>query len=289
MKTIFIITGQSGSGKSTALAAFEDAGYYCVDNLPVSLLAKFLELPVEKETHFKGFVLGMDLRERGFLTSYRSVFDELRAAGHNLEIIFLEADNSTLTRRYSQTRRTHPFAGKMQSVAEAIDREAQELQPLRNEDATRIIDTSAFNVHKLKQVIGALAADSQDGIQLKITIVSFGFKYGLPEEADLTVDVRFLKNPYFVPELKPFSGLDPNVKDFVLSDETTRTFLTHYVDLLEFLIPLYQKEGKRYLTIAVGCTGGRHRSVAVSSEIHRQLKARYPDARLTHRDIGNEG
>ena len=288
MKTIVIITGQSGSGKSTALAAFEDAGYYCVDNLPVSLLPKFLELPVEKETHFRGLVFGMDLRERSFLSSYRTVFDELRASGHNLEIIFLEADTATLARRYSQTRRTHPFAEGDTSVTEAIQKEAEQLLPLRNEDASRIIDTSAFTVHKLKQRIADLAVDSQNGSLLKLTVVSFGFKYGLPEDADLAVDVRFLRNPYFIPELKPFSGLDEGVKEYVLSHDTTQVFLKKYIDLLQFLIPHYQKEGKRYLTIAVGCTGGRHRSVAVSSEIHKALLSRYPETRLVHRDIGND-
>lgn len=285
---IFIITGQSGSGKSSALAAFEDAGCYCVDNLPVTLLPKFLELPIEKETHYKGFAFGMDLRERSFLLSYRTVFDELRQAGHRLEIIFLEADVATLTRRFSQTRRTHPLAVGGKGVVDAINQERDELLALRNEDATRIIDTSSFNVHRLKKAISDLAADSRDGMSLKLAIISFGFKYGVPEDADLMVDVRFLDNPYFVPELKPHSGLDPAVRAFVLNGEGTRTFLAKYTDLLEFLLPLYQKEGKRYLTLAVGCTGGRHRSVAIATELHNHLKDRFPDIRLLHRDIGQD-
>ncbi|BCS94635.1 nucleotide-binding protein [Desulfoluna limicola] len=288
ISNIFIITGQSGSGKSTALAAFEDAGYYCVDNLPVTLLPKFLEIPIEKDSHYKGLAFGMDLRERSFLMSYRSVFDELRQAGHRLEIIFLEADVATLTRRFSQTRRTHPLALGDKGVVDAINQERDELLALRNEDATRIIDSSSFNVHKLKKEISDLAADSCDGIRLKLAIVSFGFKYGIPEDADLMVDVRFLENPYFVPELKPHSGLSPAVRDFVLNGEGTRTFLTKYTDLLDFLIPMYQKEGKRYLTLAVGCTGGRHRSVAISTEIHNHLRGRFSDIRLLHRDIGQD-
>lgn len=285
---IFIITGQSGSGKSTGLAALEDAGYYCVDNLPVSLLPKFLEIPIEKETHYRGLAFGMDLRERTFLMSYRSVFDELRQAGHRLEIIFLEADVATLTRRFSQTRRTHPLAVGDKGVVDAINQERDELLALRNEDATRIIDTTGLNVHKLKKEISDLAADSRDGVNLKLSIVSFGFKYGTPEDADLMVDVRFLENPYFVPELKPHSGLEPAVRDFVLNGEGTRTFLTKYTDLLDFLIPMYQKEGKHYLTLAVGCTGGRHRSVAIATELHHHLKGRFSDIRLLHRDIGQD-
>lgn len=286
---IFIITGQSGSGKSTALAAFEDAGYYCVDNLPVALLPKFLEIPIEKDTHYRGIAFGMDLRERNFLTMYRKVFSELRQAGHKLKVIFLEADVATLTRRFSQTRRTHPLAVGDKGVMEAINHERGELLALRNEDATRIIDTSSFNTHKLKQVISELAADSRDGSPFKISVVSFGFKYGILVDADLIVDVRFLDNPYFVPELKPHSGLSPAVRDFVLKGEGTHAFLSKYTDLLDFLIPMYQKEGKHYLTLGVGCTGGRHRSVAIAAEIHSHLRGRFPDIRLLHRDIGLEG
>jgi len=285
---IFIITGQAGSGKSTALAAFEDTGYYCVDNLPVTLLPKFMEIPIAKETHYKGIAFGMDLRERSFLKSYRSVFDELKQAGHKLKIIFLEADVATLTRRFSQTRRTHPLAVGDKGVMDAIKQEREELLALRNEDATRIIDTSSLTVHELKKVISELSADSHHRTPLKISVVSFGFKYGVPQDADLMVDVRFLENPYFIPELKPHSGLSPDVRDFVLNGEGTRTFLLKYTDLLDFLIPMYQKEGKHYLTLGVGCTGGRHRSVAVATEIHNHLKRRYPDIRLLHRDIGRE-
>lgn len=285
---IFIITGQSGSGKSTGLAAFEDAGYYCVDNLPVTLLPKFLELPIEKDTHYKGLAFGMDLRERSFLHSYRKVFDELKRAGHKLEVIFLEADVATLTRRFSQTRRSHPLAVGETGVVDAINQERNELLALRNEDATHIIDTSNFNVHKLKKEVSNLAADSREGILLKLAIVSFGFKYGVPEDADMMVDVRFLENPYFIPELKAHSGLNPAVREFVMNGEGTGTFLTKYTDLLDFLIPMYQKEGKRYLTLAVGCTGGRHRSVAIATEIHNHLKGRFSDIRLLHRDIGQD-
>ena len=282
---IFIITGQSGSGKSTCLAAFEDAGYYCVDNLPVTLLPKFLEIPMEKDTHYKGFAFGMDLRERTFLMSYRSVFHELRQAGHRLEVIFLEADIATLTRRFSQTRRTHPLALGDKGVVDAINQERDELLALRNEDATRIIDTSSLNVHQLKKQISNLAADSLDGVNLKLSIVSFGFKYGTPEDADLMVDVRFLDNPYFVAELKPHSGLNPAVRDFVLNGEGTRTFLTKYTDLLDFLIPMYQKEGKHYLTLAVGCTGGRHRSVYLVEKLSAALRSNWPHVLVHHREL----
>ncbi len=285
---IFIITGQSGSGKSTGLAAFEDAGYYCVDNLPVTLLPKFLELPIEKDTHYTGLAFGMDLREPSFLHSYRSVFNELKRAGHTLEVIFLEADVATLTRRFSQTRRSHPLAVGDKGVVDAINQERAELLCLRNEDATHIIDTSRLTVHQLKKKISELAQDTRGEIRLKLAIVSFGFKYGIPEDADLMVDVRFLENPYFIPELKAHSGLNPDVREFVMNGEGTATFLKKYTDLLDFLIPMYQKEGKHYLTLAVGCTGGRHRSVAIATEIHHHLRGRFSKIRLLHRDIGQD-
>lgn len=280
---IIIISGMSGSGKSTAVAAFEDAGYYCVDNMPVDLLPKFLELPIKNNLEIRGLAFVMDLREKDFPSRCEPVFDSLRTAGYRFEIIFLEADEKTLIRRYSQTRRQHPLSAES-SVVEGIKIETERFGKLRK-NADRIIDTTNFDFHKLKSVITSIAQTRHGFTPLSINVVSFGFKYGIPMDSDMIIDVRFLQNPYFVPHLKALSGLDPDVRDYVLNNETTRGFLEKYLSLLDYLIPLYKKEGKSYLTIAVGCTGGRHRSVAVSSAVHDHICRYEKEPLLSHRDI----
>jgi len=281
--TIIIITGLSGSGKSTAVAAFEDAGFYCVDNMPVALLPKFLELPVESDSEIAGIAFVMDLREKGFLSKYTMVFDGLKREGYRFEILFLEADEQMLLQRYSTTRRHHPLSqGK--GLLEGIRTEKEQLIQLRSA-ADKIIDTSQFNVHELKAYILEFARKSKKHGLMRINILSFGFKYGIPHEADLIVDVRFLPNPYFVPELKALDGEAPKVKDFIMTKSETNRFLDKYFDLLDYLIPLYEKEGKSYLTIAVGCTGGRHRSVTVARCIHDHIKPSRKHTQISHRDI----
>ena len=280
---IIIITGLSGSGKSTAVAAFEDAGFYCVDNMPVDLLPKFLELPIESESEITGLALVMDLREKGFLSKYKDVFDSLRHKGHNFEILFLEADEQILLQRYSQTRRQHPISqGK--GVLESIRAEKQMLKDLKKA-ADNVINTSHYNVHELKSIILNIAQKVIELVPMYIKIVSFGFKYGIPHDADLIIDVRFLPNPYFVPELKALDGETQQVKDYVLENKETRIFLDKYLDLLDYLIPLYEKEGKAYLTLAVGCTGGRHRSVVIARTIYEHINASELQIEMTHRDI----
>ncbi len=281
--SIIIITGLSGSGKTTALAALEDNGYYCVDNMPVTLLPKFLELPFESSSDMAGLGFVMDLREKGFVSNYESILRDLRAKGHQCEIFFLEADEKTLLQRYSTTRRHHPLA-KGQGIAAAIQAEKQLLKPLRSA-CDRIIDTSAFNVHELKAHIADIASKTQKWGTMQINVLSFGFKYGTPQDADLIIDVRFLSNPYFVPELKPLDGSNRKIRDFVLGRQTTRAFLRRYLDLLDFLIPLYEREGKAYLTIAVGCTGGRHRSVVIASEVYGHIASSGRQVAKQHRDI----
>lgn len=280
---IYIITGMSGSGKSTAMAAFEDIGFYCVDNMPIALLPKFLELTIESSSEIMGLAFVMDLRERGFLLRHSEVFDGLRKSGYDLEIVFLEADETVLVQRYSQTRRHHPLSGD-KGILEGIRAEKEQLRPLRA-IADHIIDTSRFTVHNLKSRIFDIARQAKMQATMRTTILSFGFKFGIPHEADLIVDVRFLANPYFVPELSPLNGKEPKVRDFVMDREETRIFLDKYVDLLDFLLPLYEKEGKAYLTIAVGCTGGKHRSVAVAEAIYERI--RQPERRIDvrHRDV----
>lgn len=282
---IFIITGLSGSGKSTAIAAFEDAGFYCVDNMPVALLPKFLELPIETDWEISGLAFVMDLRERGFLSKYERVFDSLRQKGYDFEILFLEADEDVLIQRYSQTRRAHPLS-QDRRIQEGIQAEQRQLGPLRK-TADRIINTSQYNVHKLKSVILSIAWKEGHLAPMKINILSFGFRYGIPHDADMIIDVRFLANPYFVPELKELNGETREVRNYVLNRRETRVFLDKYLTLLDYLIPLYQKEGKAYLTIGIGCTGGCHRSVAIAHAVFTHVSK--PDRRveLIHRDIEN--
>lgn len=281
---IIIITGVSGSGKSTAIAAFEDANYYCVDNMPVDLLPKFLELPVEEHaSEIAGLVFVMDLREKGFLSKYSSVFESIRQKGYNFKILFLEADEKILLQRYSQTRRQHPLSHN-KSLLDGIKAEKEQLKDLR-EKADRVINTSYCNVHELKSIIFNIAQESRKPVQMRISIQSFGFKYGVPHGADLIMDVRFLENPFFIPELKDLDGEDEEVKDFVLNNDKARVFLQKYLDLLEYLIPLYEKERKAYLTIAVGCTGGRHRSVVIAQCIYESIDKLGKQVGITHRDI----
>ncbi len=280
---IIIISGRSGSGKSTAIAAFEDAGFYCVDNMPVVLLPEFLKLPIERAAEIAGLVFVMDLREKGFLSEYASVFESLKKNGYKYEIIFLEANEETLLQRYSQTRRHHPLShGK--SLLEGIRAEKEKLRNLRKR-ADIVIDTSFYNSHELKAVIFGIAQKSEKLSQIRINVMSFGFKYGIPNDADLIIDVRFLANPFFVPELKNLDGEADETKKYILNNNDTRVFLKKYLDLLDYLIPLYEKEGKAYLTIAVGCTGGRHRSVTIARSIFEQINRQGKQVEITHRDI----
>ena len=290
MKTspIIMITGRSGSGKSTAMAAMEDAGFYCVDNMPVALLPLFLALPFDSEV--AGVALVMDLREKGFLSAYPKVLEDLRQDGYRFEILFLEAEEEILLRRYSQTRRHHPLTGEG-GLLEAIRAEAARMKGLRQE-ADRVIDTSRYSVHQLRAQILEIARRHVPPASMRIDIVSFGFKYGTPPEADLLLDVRFLPNPYFVADLKPLDGEAPKIREYVLNPEKSRLFLTKYFDLLDYLIPLYKQEGKAYLTLAIGCTGGRHRSVAVARTLFEHITGNDLctglQVELYHRDINQE-
>ncbi|MBC2716840.1 MAG: RNase adapter RapZ [Desulfobacteraceae bacterium] len=280
---IIIISGLSGSGKSTAIAALEDTGFYCVDNMPVELLPKFLELPMHSDTEIKGLAFVMDIREKGFLNSWPAVFEDLRQKDHHFEILFLEAEETVLLKRFSQTRRQHPLV-RDKSLLEGIREEKKLLDPLK-EAASRIIDTSNCNIHDLKSIIFNLAQSTVEALAMRIKIMSFGFKHGIPHDTDLIIDVRFLANPYFIPELKKYDGKNEKVKNYVLTNQTTHTFLLKFNDLLDFLIPLYEKEGKSYLTIAVGCTGGQHRSVVIGETIYNHINKPGRPVDINHRDI----
>ena len=280
---IIIISGLSGSGKSTAIKALEDVGYFCVDNLPVVLLPKFLELRTGSESEISKLALVMDIREKGFLSSYSEILDRLRSQGYQFEILFLEASEEILLRRYSQTRMQHPLA-KGKSILEAIRDEEEQLKGLK-QIANKVIDTSHYNVHELKAVILGHVLKVVHTGHLEVHVLSFGYKYGVPYDADLVIDVRFLPNPYFVPELRGLDGTASRVRTFVEKWDETIIFLKKYLDLLDYLVPLYKKEGKSHLTIAVGCTGGRHRSVVIADEIFQHLKKKIDRINLVHRDI----
>ena len=280
---IFIITGCAGSGKSTALDAFEASGFYCVDNMPIALLPAFLGLPIQTDPEFAGFAFVMDSREKRFLTEYPSILDAIRADGYAFEIIYLEAGEAVLVKRFNETRRQHPLAVD-KPLLDGIRYEHNLLQGLRS-SAARIIDTSHFNVHELKALIQDMARKNRDRSAMRIGILSFGFKYGIPMDANLVMDVRFLSNRYFVPALKHLDGRNPGVRKFVLDNADCRKFLIQYLAMLDYLIPLYANEGRAYLTIAIGCTGGCHRSVVIASAVYEYLKKAGCRTGITHRDI----
>ena len=284
---VYIITGLSGSGKSTAIQAFEDASYYCVDNMPMELLPKFLDLPFKENPDVKGTAFVMDMRSKNFIQDYSSGITAIEELGISPEIIFLEASVDTLLRRYSQTRRHHPIAHE-KTLLESITSEKKTMQFIKQK-AHHTIDTTSYNVHELKSMILDLIHDGKKSMDLmKLNILSFGFKYGIPNDADLVMDLRFLANPYFVPELKNLDGESKDVKKFILTNPETQNFLDKYFTLIDYLIPLYKRENKAYLTIAVGCTGGRHRSVAIARSIFEHLNKKGLTPGIIHRDIDRD-
>jgi UPF0042 nucleotide-binding protein len=282
-KQIVVITGMSGSGKSTAIRALEDAGFFCIDNLPVVLLPKLTELA--GGGHIERMALVVDVREGVFLKDAPRMLAEVRRAGHQVEVLFLDSSDDSLLRRFSETRRRHPLAPSG-TVAEGIRMEREELRDLR-ELADQVIDSSALNVHDLKRMVQARFSP-EPAAGPSLSIMSFGYRYGVPPQADLVLDVRFLPNPYFVPELKGLTGKVPKVAAYVLDREETQQFLDKVVDLCRFLFPRYQKEGKAYLTVALGCTGGKHRSVAIAAELTRRLQDDNTRVQLWDRDIEKE-
>ncbi|WP_242394120.1 RNase adapter RapZ [Anaeromyxobacter oryzisoli] len=283
---VVIITGVSGSGKSTALRALEDAGFYCVDNLPIVFLEKLLELSGHTAGEVSRFALVVDAREGRFLAEAPRVIEELRHQGADVEVIFLDASDETLVRRYSETRRRHPLSGEGGTVLDGIAAEREALAELKS-IADEVADTTTLNVHELKRLVGRRFV-AGEGAKLGVTVVSFGYRFGIPTHADLVLDVRFLPNPFFVPELKPFPGTDPRVAGFVLGQPDAKAFLERFSELCGFLLPRYRAEGKNYLTIAIGCTGGKHRSVAIAGALAERLEAGGQPVRLWHRDVEKE-
>ena len=288
MKNIraILISGLSGSGKTTAIKALEDIGFYCVDNLPILLLPKFLELCEQSDGKISKVAVVEDIRgeasypssqqqggtegEKDFLEDSRRIIQGLKREDYPIEILFLESSNPILMRRFSETRRQHPLAVGG-SIREGLHLERERLQGIRD-IANMVIDTSELNVHQLKEKIQQYAQEGRGSSQMTVVLLSFGYSFGIPFEVDLLMDVRFLPNPYFVEELKRFKGDHPKVAEYVLQWEETKEFLRHVQEFIRFLLPLYEREGKTHLTIAVGCTGGRHRSIVIVNRLAEMLQ-----------------
>jgi UPF0042 nucleotide-binding protein len=281
---IVIITGVSGSGKSTAIKALEDLGFFCVDNLPPVLFPKFIELCKASSGEISKVAMVMDVRQRDFLKEYPGIFKELNKKGERIRILFLESSDEVLVRRFKETRRQHPLAEKG-SVLEGLQIERDKLSDLKLL-ASEIIDTSSFTIHQLREIIIQLFSKIHDRRKMTITLTSFGYKFGIPYDADLVMDVRFLPNPFFVSELREFSGDDEKVYNYVMHNAIAEDFIKKFFALVNFLIPHYEKEGKSYLTIGVGCTGGRHRSVAVINSLEKLISKKGFLIRVLHRDLG---
>lgn len=283
---VVIVTGMSGSGRTTAIRALEDVGFFCIDNLPIVLLDKFLLL-AERHEEIRRVALGVDIRERGFLQAIAATLGEVRSLGHRLDVIFLDATDETLIRRYSETRRRHPLSGETVSLAEAIQRERGMLEGVRSQ-ADWVVDTSELNVHQLKALIQQ-AYDPQAASRMTVSVVSFGYRHGVPRESDYVFDCRFLPNPYFVDGLRAKSGLDAEVRDHVRGQPEWEEFFARVTGLIGFTLPRHEKEGKPLLTVAFGCTGGRHRSVAVAEAVAEWLREQGCPVRVTHRDVEETG
>ncbi|MGH7907925.1 MAG: RNase adapter RapZ [Candidatus Binataceae bacterium] len=282
---LIIVTGVSGSGRASALRVLEDLGLYCVDNLPVALAPAVIRLATEHDPALSGVALGIDARERMFFPEWPSIFAELERTGIIPEIVFLDASDETLARRYSESRRPHPMAESGLSVADSIRRERLALAEMR-ERASRIIDTTTLTVHELREIVVAFVVGSERRGEITVRLVSFGYKYGLPVGLDLVLDARFIPNPFFVPDLRDLTGLDEKVRAYVMNQAEARRFVDEIARLLEFLLPLYRREAKSYLTIGVGCTGGRHRSPALVTELRDRLAGSGVRTDVSHHDIG---
>lgn len=283
---IVIITGLSGSGMSSATNAFEDLGYFCVDNLPLTLLPTFARLvrPEDRHAqHIERAALVIDIREGRFLKEFPARLKELRASGKDVHVVFLEASDDALVRRFSETRRPHP-ADEGNGLVAAIRSERAAMEAVRAR-ADQVIDTSEHTVHTLRRLLIERFSPDADADAMRVQVISFGYKHGFPRDIDLMFDVRHLPNPHFVPELRDFSGHDPRVVKFLTSSDEVKETIRRFAELADYLLPLYQREGKSYLTIGIGCTGGRHRSVMVANALARHLRRNGFDATASHRDV----
>ncbi len=281
-RRLLIITGLSGSGKSTAARVLEDQGFFVVDNLPLVMLPDFMQRAREELNPNADVAVVIDVRNRGFLSDYDQTFALLEGEGYQLDILFFEAADAVLQRRYSETRRLHPLA-TVETLQSGIEKERQQLHQLRD-SATKIIDSSNLNSRQLRDLILGFLGEKHDSL-LIVNLESFGYRFGLPPASDLVFDVRFLPNPHYIDELRPLTGLDPKLQEYVLSQQTCRDFRQHLDHMLGFLLPHYQAEGKSYLTVAIGCTGGRHRSVSIVEDLSNSFPESGVILRVNHRDV----
>ncbi len=285
---LLILTGMSGAGKSTAFKMLEDMGYYCVDNLPIPLFRAFIDL-TDASSNGPDYkvALGIDVRSGESIHLLQSYLVELREAGKNYDILFLDAEDEVLVKRYKETRRNHPLSGT-ERISAGIAKERETIQFLK-EEADYIIDTSHLLTRELKEELQRIFIAEEDFKSLFVTVMSFGFKYGIPADADLVFDVRFLPNPYYDINLRPKTGNDKEIQDFVMASKTTHVFLEKLSDMVNFLIPNYISEGKNQLVIAVGCTGGKHRSVTVANKLYEAIASNESiGIKIEHRDIGKD-
>ncbi len=279
-----IVTGLSGAGKTQATRSLEDLGYFCVDNLPPTLISKFAEACMQSGGNIEKVALVIDIRGGVFFDDFFDTLKYLKRNEFKYEILFLDASDEVLIKRFKETRRSHPLSPDGR-VLTGITQEREKLREIKN-IADIIIDTSKYEIRHLREKINETYGDNKNPErQLSITVLSFGFKYGIPVDSDLVFDVRFIPNPFYIPELKAYSGNDAPVRDYVLKQSETVTFIDKLIDMLKYLIPNYRKEGKRQLIISIGCTGGRHRSVAIANEIHRKLNEENYNAKIEHRDV----
>src|SRR3989338_4727108 len=281
---IVIITGISGSGKSTALKALEDIGFFCMDNLPFALLPKFLELSKSSQEGISKVAMMMDVRSGDVRDTHFSDVKKLKDQGHQIEIAFMEATEEVVLKRFQATRRKHPWPGKL-SITEAIQEEKKLFLPIKK-IADIVIDTSDLNIHQLRSFIHKTFKKVDTDQPMQILLFSFGYNYGIPSDADIVMDVRCLPNPFFVDRLKELTGEDPLVVEYILSHQEAQEFLQKFYNLLDYVIPIYKKEDKSYLTVAIGCTGGRHRSVVITNKIQEYLSKKNFSLEVKHRDIG---
>ena len=288
ISSLVIVTGLSGAGKSTAMALLGDSGYYVVDNLPVPLIGQFFEFSKGSAARYRNTALLIDIESRESRTELLSVIKTKEDRPGNVKLVFLDADNPAILRRYSETRRPHPGfdASQDKTLTDTISRERSRLQPIK-EAADFLVDTSSFNIHalrrELRDFLASLGYTSRHG--MRVNFLSFGFKHGIPLDCDLIVDVRFLRNPHFVEDLRDQDGRDAPVRDYVFSTPEAEDFVARYADLLQFLLPKYQAEGKAYLNIGIGCTGGKHRSVAIAEALSERMKSPESLISVKHRDI----
>ncbi|AWZ47650.1 RNase adapter RapZ [Hathewaya limosa] len=284
---IVIVSGLSGAGKTQAMRALEDLGYFCVDNLPPTLIPKFAEACGKGSAKVQKIALAIDIRGGEFFDDIYESFNYLSKENYNYEVLFLEANDDVLVKRYKESRRKHPLAPDGR-ILKGITSERQRLSKVRDK-ANNIINTTKLSSRGLRQKITDIfGEEGQLETEVMVTVLSFGFKYGIPVDSDLVFDVRFLPNPFYIKDLKPYSGNDVPVRDYVLSFEDTNKFITKLVDMLEFLIPNYKKEGKRQLIISIGCTGGRHRSVAIANKVYAILDEKGFNTNIDHRDINED-